>query len=109
MAIMNSGISVNLNSAPDSIADFAKKYGIRDIRVDRPYRPYGGYDRYSGPFDRDEVTVTLSEQALRALACDSEILDRIADQDRKERLIRARCPAVQKAWEQYQMLLEISR
>ena len=95
------------------IEDFAHRYGARvdyRRRTDNSYYGYNKTASYSYYDDRDS-TVEV-ELPLRAFEYMVEV-DHQAELDcrakREEERIRARSPAVAKAWEQYKMLLELCR
>jgi hypothetical protein len=111
MAVMMNSVNIDYTLGP--MDEFTRKYQIRDFRIEHQYSPYSyshSHSQYSLPRPGDSiVTITLSELALEALVRTDQQSDKLLDQYRHEEFIRRRCPAVQKAWEEYQLLLELSR
>lgn len=95
----------------DRLAEFCERYGIHDIRMET--NRYGDfYNSYSGyGYNREMVELKLSKDALDGLVnmdrC-AERLEEMYKRTRDEYKIRARSPAVQKAWEEYQLLLKLA-
>lgn len=92
------------------IEDFAHRYDarIKFQRIDNVY----GYNRTASYFSDSRefsVDIELSQRAFEHIVD----MDHHAELDyrakREEELIRARSPAVAKAYEQYKMLLELCR
>lgn len=106
MAIPTTSVmtATSLGSTP-ALQDFCGRWRIRDIRIEE--HPYNGYGYIHA--GEEEVKLTLSKRALEGLVRMDAEFERSSVLEEEEYRIRARCPAVRKAWEDYQLLLKLSK
>lgn len=88
-----------------SFRDFVQKYNVRELYAEsNPGSLYGNY--YSDPYQQI-VNISLSKPAFDHLIKNDHHSDEVYQQARKEAMLRSRYPALQNAWDQYQMLLAL--
>ena len=82
--------------------EFIRRYHILVFQNER--------DNYWSPSQKEpRVRMVMTEQSLHELVRSDHLAYKIMEADALEAEVRNRCPAVKKAWEQYRMLLEISK
>jgi hypothetical protein len=94
-----------------SYMDFAHKYRIRNMERKMEVNTVT-YLGTTVPFmgkDHEDVTMTMSMRDLERLTLNDQMFDEMVAQDLEEESIRESCPAVQAAYEQYQMLLRLAK
>ena len=112
----------NFNRSPIDVVDtqadkeyaslhrFCSRYGIANIDIERDHRSVPGYaSHYYSGFDQPKVSMTLSNEALDHLVRLDDEYNYLTKRQAEEREIRRRSPAAQKAWEAYQLLINLSR
>ena len=114
MAISKSnGPFINVVDSSDeeyaALRRFCSRYGIANINIEHDHRPVPGYaSHYYQGFGQQKVSMTLSKEALDHIACLDDEYHYLVKQQREEREIQRRSSAVQKAWEDYQLLLRLA-
>lgn len=89
---------------------FCSQYGIANINVDYEHNPVPGYaSHYYRGFGQQKVSMTLSKEALDRIVRRDDEYHYLLESLSEEREIRRRSLAAQKAWEDYQLLLKLSR
>lgn len=108
MPYINTGALVNITSPGDPVTALVNKYNIRDMHLERDVDSFSWHTGYAQAYSgRSNVILKMDERKLEQLAHDSELWDRVADTEIFEAQMRLKHPAVQKAWENYQLLLEL--
>ena len=89
---------------------FCSRYGIANIDIENNHRPVPGYaSHYYQGFGQQKVSMTLSKEALDHLVRLDDEYNYLIKRQAEEREIRRRSLAAQKAWEDYQLLINLSR
>lgn len=88
-----------------AMQDFCGRWRIRDIRIET--HPYNGYGYIHEGLE--EVELRMTKSALEGLVRMDAEFERSSVIEEEEYRIRARNPAVRKAWEDYQLLLKLSK
>lgn len=103
--------SINVVTEPESAHHrLARKYHIQSMNVDQDIRErYYGYNSYYYAGDNPTVTVRMSLRAFEDLAGNDMRSEDILEAQFQESRLRNRYPALQKAYEEYQVLLELMR
>lgn len=94
----------------ESITDLFYEYGhILEINYDIETIPIGGFGAsYSAVYGRSDITARIRFRGRDAVLSLCEDLKTLKD-IREEERVRLRNPSVQKAWEEYQLLLKLSK
>lgn len=101
----------NEPASADYLYQFASKYKVQSVNVEQDIDSYSSYRHSATHYDRDNavVSVRLPLRAYKHLAeCDQR--GEVVNEERyQESRLRQKYPALQKAYEEYQLLLELMR
>lgn len=91
--------------------DFANKYGIRSINVNRDRREIDYYNVKASYYaDREEtLDIEMNRRTFEHLVHVDEEYTRMWQNQRDEMYMRKEYPAIKEAYEKYRMLLELYR
>lgn len=93
-----------------ALSRFCRRYGIANIDIEHDRGPVPGYaSHYYQGFGQQKVSMTLSKEALDHLVRLDDEYNYLTKSQAEEREIRYRSLAAQKAWEDYQLLINLSR
>ena len=95
----------------EAIRRFCSRYRVSNISVEYDHAPVPGYASSYSYYTNGQprISMTIKRDALVQLAQLDDEYSYLVERQREERRIRERSPAVQKAWEDYQLVLTLAQ
>lgn len=93
----------------DKFNEFANRYNVKNIQVNRDRRSFDYYNRSVDYFsDRDEIVdIEMPRRSFEHLVDTDCEFDKMYQDQREEAYMRRMHPAINEAYSKYKMLLEL--